>query len=136
MLRPPAVPAAGGLCAALLLGGCSAGAGDVAQARAAAAEFHRLLSAGDPAGACRLLTPRAEEDVRGPDDDQCPSALAALPIPEASRPVATSAWGRSAMVTFAADTVFVARFADGWRVTAAGCTQRADQPFDCAFQGG
>ena len=34
------------------------------------------------------------------------------------------------------DTLFLARFDQGWRVTAAGCTPHGDLPYDCTVKGG
>ena len=33
------------------------------------------------------------------------------------------------------DTVFLLRFPDGWRVSAAGCTPQGEAPYDCEVQG-
>jgi hypothetical protein len=33
------------------------------------------------------------------------------------------------------DVVFLARYDDGWRVTAAGCVPRPGRPFDCTIKG-
>ena len=39
------------------------------------------------------------------------------------------------LVRLAGDTVFLAVFPGGWRVTAAGCTPRGDRPYNCTVQG-
>ena len=47
--------------------------------------------------------------------------------------------GHSAQVRYADDTVFLARFDDGWRVTAAGCERVSSDdavPYDCVVDGG
>ena len=45
-------------------------------------------------------------------------------------------YGRDAMVRWGGSTLFLARFDDGWRVTAAGCAPRGeDLPYDCAVEG-
>jgi hypothetical protein len=33
------------------------------------------------------------------------------------------------------DTVFLARFDGGWRVMAADCSPRAEQPYECQVKG-
>ena len=46
--------------------------------------------------------------------------------------------GHSAQVRYSGDTVFLARFDDGWRVTAAGCRRVSTDPavpYDCAVDG-
>jgi hypothetical protein len=47
-------------------------------------------------------------------------------------------FGHDAIVRFSGDTVFLARFPEGWRVTAAGCQPGpSDQkPYDCTVSGG
>ena len=49
---------------------------------------------------------------------------------------AVEVWGDSAQVRFAGDTLFLARFDDGWHVRAAGCQpQAADVPYSCQVEG-
>jgi hypothetical protein len=40
-------------------------------------------------------------------------------------------WSNQARVRAGTDTVFLTRWGDGWRVTAAGCEPRDDGPYDC-----
>ena len=41
-----------------------------------------------------------------------------------------------AIVRWGAETMFLARFDNGWLVTAAGCTPRGkDLPYDCSIEG-
>jgi len=44
-------------------------------------------------------------------------------------------YGKDAIVHLDNDVLFVARFDEGWRVTAAGCTPRPDRPFTCTIKG-
>jgi hypothetical protein len=41
-----------------------------------------------------------------------------------------------AIVELDADTVFLARFDAGWRVTAAHCAPRVNAPYDCQIKRG
>ncbi|HET7477470.1 MAG TPA: hypothetical protein VFJ97_15790 [Dermatophilaceae bacterium] len=134
----PTLPSAAAAVGLLLAGltGCSVEGPGSDGARAAAVNFHRLLTAGNGERACRLLSERAVEDVRGPDDRACATALTSLPIRPVAAVRSTSVYGHSALVVFDADAVFLASFDDGWRVTAAGCSPRQDQPYDCAFEAG
>lgn len=120
--------------AALLAGGCGGqGSAEKEPAGAAATAFVGAL-AGDPAAACRMLAPdtRQElEDTEGP----CPQSLSTQDLPAASSVRAVEVYGKDAIVRLGQDTLFLARFGDGWRVTAAGCTPREDRPYRCTLKG-
>lgn len=45
-------------------------------------------------------------------------------------------YGNQARAVLAADTLFLSRFPDGWKVTAAGCEERPDKPYQCEIKGG
>ena len=116
--------------------GACAGQGNTenGNAEAAGLRFSQSIEA-DPARACDLLAPgtrKAIEDAEGP----CPGALSGH-LESASGPAeSTEVYGKNAIVRLSSDTIFLARFADGWRVTAAGCTRQPDgRPYDCTIKG-
>lgn len=104
----------------------------------------------DAAAACGLLAPRTRTAVADQAEGDCakglqellagspaiPSSAEAVPDADVQADVA----GESAYVHVGGDVVFLARFAEGWRVTAAGCEPPRDGdpalPHDCAVQGG
>lgn len=137
--RPATVRTASGwfVCVllALLLGACGA---DVERQEAAAAADAFTAEAGsDPAAACARLAPRTREALE--EEGGCAATLAGAGIPAAGERGTVSVAGHSAQVRYAADTVFLALFDDGWRVTAAGCDRRSQDravPYDCAVEGG
>ncbi|MEU6064946.1 hypothetical protein ABZ864_10745 [Streptomyces sp. NPDC047082] len=45
-------------------------------------------------------------------------------------------YGRRARVVLNADTLFLSVFPAGWKVTAAGCVPRSQQPYQCQIKGG
>ena len=55
--------------------------------------------------------------------------MATLGLPGDDVPV-TEVWGRQAQARLGTQALFPAELRDGWRVTAAGCTPRSDQPSD------
>lgn len=121
------------LLAAAALGGCAptaseSGAGDAARAFAAPSR--------DAALGCDLLAPRTRAAVEQQADRPCPAALGEADLPVAGELREVSVYGRDAMARFEHDTLFLARFDEGWRVTAAGCTPVPDRPFDCLVAGG
>ena len=121
--------------AVCLLGGCAGqGNAETANAEAAALEFSRAVGAAT-AHACGLLAPEtleALEDADGP----CAGALADRLEPATGQAESAEVYGKDAVVRLASDTIFLARFPDGWRVTAAGCTRQQDgRPYECTVKG-
>jgi hypothetical protein len=120
----------------LALTGCGGqGNAEAGNVEVTAVEFSR--SVGDaPARACELLAPKTLEELEssvGP----CPSSLGDEAPGGAGPAAAVEVYGKDALVRLPTDTVFLARFPQGWRVTAAGCTKVADgRPYDCAVKGG
>lgn len=109
--------------AALLLAGCSS---DVA-AQSAAEAAQAFLRAG-PGQACARLAPDTAEAVAKQADGDCGQALADLDLPDASEVQRVEVAGESAQVRLDGQVVFLARFADGWKVTAAGCVREDPDP--------
>ena len=106
------------------------------EAREAAEQFLSRASS-DAASACELLAPDTFDRVAAEGDGECPAGLqqADLKGPSAVEGVVVA--GNSAQVRTADGVVFLALFADGWRVTAAGCTRTSDDaavPYDCEVQ--
>ena len=121
--------------AAVGLVGCGA---DVERQEAAAAAGAFTASvAGDPSAACALLAPSTLESVEK-DGESCPQALAGSGVTASGEPTSVAVAGHSAQVRYPGDTVFLALFDDGWRVTAAGCRHEAPDPavpYDCTVEG-
>jgi hypothetical protein len=125
-------------CSALLTGCSGLGNPEGGNARSAVQRFQQAVQ-GDPAAACGLLAPRTRkqlEDTEGP----CEQALPEQDLPEqdagaGSGVTSVDVYGKDAIAHVGDDTVFLARFEDGWRVTAAGCTPVPDRPYDCELEG-
>lgn len=118
--------------------GLTACGADVERTEAAGvADAFEAAEVTDPSAACGRLAPRALEAVEE-DGADCPVALADVGLPEAGARVSVVVAGHSAQVRYSGDTVFLARFDDGWRVTAAGCRRVSTDPavpYDCAVDG-
>jgi hypothetical protein len=110
--------------------GCAAAAQPAVAA--AAGQFGSAVGRHDGAAACAMLTDNARHDTESFGRD-CPAQLAALPDPGAVQQV--EVWGDTAQVHLAADTLFLLRFPDGWRISGAGCTPQGDAPYRCEVQG-
>lgn len=126
---PRALTAALGLLGTLSAGCAAAGAPTVAEI---AQRFAGDLARHDGISACAMLTDEARRGTETFGRD-CPSQLATLPTPGAVQHV--EVWGSGAQVRLSGDTLFLMRFPDGWRVSAAGCRPQADAPYDCEVQG-
>ena len=133
--RPGRLLYAVGLAALLPVAGCAGqGSADDGSAAAAALRFTHDLAA-SPSEACGLLAPQTLKEL---EDSQgaCPSSLPGLDLPRAAAVRSTEVYAKDAIVRLDKDTVFLARFDQGWRVTAAGCTRHGDLPYDCTVKGG
>ena len=89
-----------------------------------------------PAEACELLAPLTLEDLEGEETGSCPRLLPQQDLPKSSAARGVEVFGKDAIVRLDRDTLFLARFEEGWRVTAAGCTATGDRPYDCVVKGG
>lgn len=126
-----ALAAAGPL--SLALAGCGAATEEQGAARAAQA----FGAASDPAAACALIAPPTKDRLERDAKADCDQALGDLDLPKALDVRDTHVAGHTAQVELAGDTVFLARFDDGWKIVAAGCTKaETDQstPYDCVLE--
>ncbi|WP_404385425.1 hypothetical protein LL946_05100 [Knoellia locipacati] len=139
--RMPARSLVGSVAVTLLLTGCGA-RGSVEEDRVGdtATEFLAGVAFAPEAG-CDLLAPATLEELES-DGEECAEVLSeAADVRGTARPsrpgeVRIDVFGRDAMVRWVDQTLFLARFDDGWRVTAAGCQPRGkDLPYDCAVEG-
>jgi hypothetical protein len=126
-------------CAALvLLPGLSAcGAQPHAEAVAAVAEaFHQAFADGDGEAACALLAPSTTSELEQSAGTPCAEAVLEEQVPAAEEPTPPEVFGTQAIVRVGEGAMFLARFADGWKVMAAACRPRPGKPYDCAISGG
>jgi ketosteroid isomerase-like protein len=117
----------------LLAPACSTAADD---AGGAAEDFYAALAAGDGAAACGLVAPATVAELEASTGAPCARALLEQ-LPRAREgKVDVRAYGEEARARVGGDTAFLALFAEGWRVVAAGCRTRDDgRPYDCAVKG-
>ena len=121
--------------ALLAVAGCSGPGAD--QAGQVAESFARLVG-DEPAMACDLLAPGTREEVEKSTEKSCAEGLGDEDLPEFSALVSVDVYGHDAIARLGNDTIFLARFPEGWRVTAAGCRPGPNdqKPFDCDVSGG
>lgn len=122
--------------------GCATPGERAADASRVATAFLRARHAGDGHRACQELAPRTRQQLTSSAKRPCASAVTAPPRDGGAGPPDADAddaevYGQQAWVRAAGDTLFLAHFPDGWKVTAAGCRPRgAGQSYDCELQGG
>lgn len=110
-----------------LLAGCGAdaeqqGAADVALAFAQAS----------PQQACLLLAPQTARTL-----GDCVTGLTAADLPGGTTVTGATVAGLSAQVRLDSQVLFLAKFEDGWKVTAAGCARDDPDPavpYDCEVE--
>ncbi|MEP6649530.1 MAG: hypothetical protein ABJA74_06390 [Lapillicoccus sp.] len=119
----------------LAVAGCT---GPGAEQAGQVAESFERLAPDDAAQACDLLAGHTREAVEKSAKRDCAEALGDEDLPDPSSVTSVEVYGHDALVHLGDDTVFLARFAEGWKVTAAGCRpgSSADEPFDCDVSGG
>jgi hypothetical protein len=132
--RAVALVVVSGLSPVLLCGCSGQGNTEVGNAETAATTFSRNV-AGATDDACGLLAPdtlKALEDSEGP----CATTLADQLTTSEGAVTSAEVYGKDAIVRLSSDTVFLARYREGWKVTAAGCTRpEAGRPYDCKVKG-
>lgn len=102
-------------------------------AQAVAVQFVGSVS-NDTTAACVLLAPQTLKALED-DGGECAEGLAQRVQPSDGSVTSAQVYGKGAIVHLGADTIFLARFDDGWRVTAAGCTPQVGRPYDCSVKG-
>lgn len=116
------------------------GCGSVAsRGQAASTTAQALLAAvnrQDGAAACALLAPETAAEVAQSAQKDCAEAILDQNLLRPGVVTGDDVYGQWARVRLTGDTVFLAMFAGGWRVVAAGCAPRGDRPYDCTVQGG
>jgi hypothetical protein len=122
--------------AAGLLTGCGATNGPAP--RAVAGQFSHAVAGKNGAAACALLAPGTRAELEQSAGTPCARAILDENLPESGAPLAASAFGTMAEVSFSSDVLFLAEFPRGWRVMAAGCAPSSTPgaPYECQLSGG
>ena len=113
---------------------CGSSSEDAASETARA--FEAALAHGEADQACSLLSDRAVSDLEQSSGRRCPDSILRESPPDAGEARDVSVHGSAAQVVFDGDTVFLSRFDDGWRVTAAACSPTPSGLYDCVISGG
>ncbi|MFG2715509.1 hypothetical protein ACGFX2_33930 [Streptomyces goshikiensis] len=122
--------------AVVALCGCGAPAVRLEGAKYAGRAFEQALGDSDYARACALLAPRTRQQLEEDEHKQCGPALQSQELPAAGPVRNTQVYGRQALLRLRNDTLFLSQFNDGWKVVAADCAPRGNQPYRCSLKGG
>jgi hypothetical protein len=127
---------AAALAACVAVAGCGA-SGQPDDVAAVAARFHAALARGDAALACAQLAPQTLAKLEQQERRPCAQAILDAELPGGARPADTSVYVTTATVELEhGGRMFLDRFEDGWKVSAAGCRPAgADLPYDCELGG-
>ncbi|WP_228973607.1 hypothetical protein [Streptomyces sp. DH12] len=102
--------------------------------------FQQALGAGRHEQLCAALAPATREELEHTAESRCERAIgraiAEREVPAAGAVQGVDVYGDQARVVLERDTLFLARFPAGWKVTAAGCVPRPERPHRCAVKGG
>ncbi|MFE9623630.1 hypothetical protein [Streptomyces sp. NPDC006527] len=100
------------------------------------ARFEQALDAGQHERLCAALAPATREELEQSAKMRCEQAIGEQQLPAAGAVRGVDVYGDQARVVLEHDTLFLAHFPAGWKVTAAGCLPRPQRPYQCDIEGG
>src|SRR5437773_716262 len=119
-----------------LAGGCGTG-GDERDARAVTQRFVDAVHARAGVQACAQLDTAAVQALEQQEKAPCPKAVTSLKV-SGRRAASAVVYLDEARVDLAGgesgEAVFLGRTSAGWRISAAGCTPKGQQPYDCDLE--
>jgi hypothetical protein len=98
--------------------------------------FQAALGARDGAAACARLNDETSSALEREEGKPCDQAVLELDLPTGTRLGATRVYVTSAEVTLpGGGALFLDEAADGWEISAAGCTPtEPGRPYDCELE--
>lgn len=123
-------------CTAVLLvaTACGSPADEAAERQASA--LRSAVAGRDGDAACAALSARTASELEESSGKPCPEAILEEELPTEGQVTRVRVFGTMAEVEYDAETVFLSHYAEGWRVSAAGCTPTPSGIYDCAVTGG
>ncbi|MFE9442300.1 hypothetical protein ACFYO2_25605 [Streptomyces sp. NPDC006602] len=125
---------------AVVLAGAVSACGTVSErrdeVRDAAIAFEKAVDDGAYGRMCTALAPGTVQELEQSAGSPCAKALSEESLASGGAPRVVDVYGNQARAVFATDTLFLSRFAAGWKVVAAGCSPRPEQPYQCRIKGG
>jgi hypothetical protein len=100
------------------------------------AAYNDALAEGRTTEACALLSVPVREELESSTGIACEQSVTEEVAAE-SGPWRIEVYGDQALARTGGRATFLARFDDGWQVTATGCTEKGvGDLFDCTLEGG
>ncbi|MFF7213008.1 hypothetical protein ACFZAU_21110 [Streptomyces sp. NPDC008238] len=100
-----------------------------------AVRFERDLSDRRPESLCSALAPVTRDELEQAAEQPCHEAITGEELPAAGAVRHVDVYGGQALVVLEHDTLFLAHFPTGWKISAAGCTPVPQQPYQCKIKG-
>jgi hypothetical protein len=107
---------------------------DTGQVESVAARFQAALERGDGAAACRLLIGDTTAKLTKDQGQPCARAITGQHLTTAAVRRARVYETHAAAGLVDGQVVFLDHTDRGWRVSAAGCKPRGDQPYECEVE--
>lgn len=85
---------------------------------------------------CAVLAPATVEELEQQAGSPCARAMSEESLPPGGPVRRTDVYGNQARAVLSSDTLFLSHFASGWKVVAAGCEPRPQEPYRCRIKGG
>ncbi|MGW0765261.1 hypothetical protein [Streptomyces sp. NPDC002676] len=121
---------------AVCLAACSTLGEREAAASRAALRFEENIQRANGTRACAALAPETRQELEQSAKAPCAQALLEEQLSYGGSVREVQVYGRQAQVVLSTDTLFLSVFPAGWKVTAAGCMPRPQQPYQCKIKGG
>lgn len=118
------------------LGGCATVAERRDDVRDTAAVFEKALTAGAYDRVCTVLAPATVDELEQSAGGPCAKAVSEESLKPGGDVRRTDVYGNQARAVLASDTLFLSHFTSGWKVVAAGCEPRPQEPYQCRIKGG
>ncbi|WP_431945166.1 hypothetical protein [Actinacidiphila sp. bgisy167] len=127
------------MAAAVALAAAVSACGTLAERQDAAStvaeSFERALSDQRSGALCSALAPTTRDELEQTAKQPCEEAILRAELPQAGDVRHVDVYGGQARVVLERDTLFLAHFPTGWKVSAAGCTPVPQQPYRCEIKG-
>ncbi|MEU6227256.1 hypothetical protein [Streptomyces sp. NPDC047042] len=118
------------------LGGCGTVAERRDDVRDTAAVFEKALSDKAYDRVCAVLAPPTVDELEQSSGSPCPKAVSEESLKPGGGVRRTDVYGNQARAVLSTDTLFLSHFTSGWKVVAAGCEPRPEEPYQCRIKGG
>ncbi|MDX3235045.1 hypothetical protein PV392_04970 [Streptomyces sp. ME03-5709C] len=101
----------------------------------AAARFEQAWGEQRFGALCSALAPATRDELEQAAKQPCRTAISEEELTAAGEVRHVDVYGGQARVVLEHDTLFLAHFPSGWKISAAGCAPVPQQPYQCKIKG-